>query len=139
MTRPKLTILQQLRGIKTRIGRSPISGVGVFAIQPIGRNVSPFPIRRMRLRKLPAEDLSRLPSAVRQLVHDYFAEDTGGHMIPDDFGSVVDLESLVNHSDTPNLRLIAASGTFKTTRPIAVGEELTIDYRNYTTILVSGC
>jgi uncharacterized protein len=138
VTRTKPSLLKQLRGVKTRIGRSPISGVGVFAIQPIGRNVNPFPARRMRLRKLPAKDLSKLPPAVRQLVHDYFAEDTGGYMIPDDFGAVVDLESLINHSDNPNLRYIAASGTFRTTRPISVGEELTIDYRTYTTIRVSG-
>jgi hypothetical protein len=132
----KPSLLQQLRGIKTRIGRSPISGVGVFAILPIGKRVNPFPTRRMRLRKLPAKDLSKLPSPTRQLVHDYFAEDTGGYMIPDDFGAVIDLESLINHSDSPNLRYIAASGTFRTTRPISVGEELTIDYRSYTTIRV---
>jgi SET domain-containing protein len=132
----KPSLLQQLGGIKTRIGRSPISGVGVFAILPIGKRVNPFPTRRMRLRKLPVKDLSKLPSPIRQLVHDYFAEDTGGYMIPDDFGAVVDLESLINHSDSPNLRYIAASGRFRT-RPISVGEELTIDdYRSYTTIRV---
>jgi hypothetical protein len=130
------SLLQQLACIKTRIGRSPISGVGVFAIQPIGKKVNPFPTRRMQLRKLPARDLPKLPSAVRRLVRDYFAEDDGGYMVPDDFGAVVDLESLVNHSNTPNLRYIAASGTFRTTRKIAVGEELTIDYRTYTTICV---
>jgi hypothetical protein len=91
----------------------------------------------MRLRKLPTKDLSRLPLAIRQLVHDYFAEDAGGYVIPDDFGAVVDLESLVNHSATPNLRFISASGIFRTTRPITEGEELTIDYRTYTTIRVS--
>ena len=106
MTGTKPSLLQQLRSIKTRIGRSPISGVGVFAIQSIGQRVNPFPTRRMRLRKLPAKDLSKLPSPVRQLVHDYFAEDTSGYMIPDDFGAVVALESLVNHSDNPNLRYI---------------------------------
>jgi hypothetical protein len=84
----------------------------------------------MRLLKLPAEDLSKLPSPVRQLVHDYFAEGTGGYMIPDDSGAFVDL-------DTPNPRYIAASETFRTTRRISVGEELTIDYRTYTTIRVS--
>jgi hypothetical protein len=139
VTGTKLSLLHQLRGIKTRIGRSPISGVGVFAIQPIGRNVNPFPTRRMRLRKLPAEDLSKLPSPVRQLIHDYFAVDTGGYMIPDDFGAVADLESLVNHSDNLHLRYIAASGTFSTIRRIFVGEELTIDSRTDTTIRVSGC
>jgi hypothetical protein len=77
-----------------------------------------------------------LPSSVGQLVHDYFVDEKGGYMIPDDFGAVVDMESLVNHSDTPNLRYIAMSGSFKTTRLILVGEELTIDYRTYTSIRV---
>ncbi len=81
-------------------------------------------------------DLPRLPPPVQQLVHDYFAEENGGYMIPRDFGAVVDMESLVNHSNTPNLRYIATSGTFRTTRPISSGEELTIDYRTYTTIRV---
>lgn len=130
------SLLLQLRSIKTRIGRSPISGVGVFAIRPISKNVNPFPTRQLKLRKLPTEALSRLPSSIQQLVHDYFVDENGGYMIPDDFGAVVDMESLVNHSDTPNLRYIAASGSFKTTRPILVGEELTIDYRTYTTIRV---
>jgi hypothetical protein len=90
----------------------------------------------MRLRNLPAKGLSKLPPTIRQIVNDYFAEDTGGYMIPDYFGAVVDLESLVNHSDNPKLRYIAASGAFRTTRPISVGEGLTIDYRTYTTIRV---
>jgi hypothetical protein len=133
-----LALLLQLRRIKTRIGRSPISGVGVFAIQPISKNVNPFPVRRLKLRKLSVDDLPRLPTAIQRLVHDYFAEDTGGYMIPADFGAVVDLESLVNHSDTPNLRYVSTSGTFRTATLISVGEELTIDYRTYTTIRVSG-
>jgi hypothetical protein len=72
---------------------------------------------------------------VRQLVHDYFVDENGGYMIPDDFGAVIDMESLVNHSEIPNLRYIA-SGTFRTASRISVGEELTIDDRTYTTIRV---
>jgi hypothetical protein len=58
-------------------------------------------------------------------------------MFPNDFAAVVDLGSMVNRTVRPNLRYIAASGTFGTTRPISGGEELTIDYQAYTTLRVS--
>jgi uncharacterized protein len=129
--------------IDVTIGPSPIHGIGVFAARPIeaGEIIWIFAPGQTDLVATTTY-LRTLPQSVKEFWCFY------GHRIDPALPWTVegDLAKFFNHSDDPNtgpdptsdesdLRQIAY-------RPLAVGEEITVDYHTFSCdvdVLLSGC
>ena len=111
-----------------QIQRSPIHGVGVFAIRPIPKGIDPFRmLKNGRELKFSIELLDELhPNVVKQIQrfcycdNDYFYLSTMGL-------NQVSFITYLNHSKTPNMKLKQNRGATSLVK-IKQGEELTIDY-----------
>ena len=69
--------------IKTKMGVSPIDGIGVFAIRDIdaGENVFPIWEGESFMYVIPNERLSDIPNAVLELLDMYFINDECGYKV----------------------------------------------------------
>jgi hypothetical protein len=114
--------------IETRIGPSPVHGIGLFAAHtvargtPVWRFTPPFDL------ELPPSSLDALTAAQRDRMLHY------GYLDPrlGTFILCCDDARFVNHSATPNLEADFTDdphGVDRAARDIAAGEELTADYR----------
>lgn len=101
---------------------SSLGGVGVFTTMSLaeGTRVDLFAGKDWTLVHRPLETLPE------ELQH-YCVITTGGYYRPKDFRAM-SIGWYLNHSDTPNLEHCDTDEWF-TTRPIAAGEELTVDYK----------
>ena len=115
--------------VRTRLGKSDIEGIGLFAAEPIKKGSIVWTITEWD-RRFDREDLDVLPDLARQLILCYGYYDTDNEYYVLD----VDNGRFTNHSYTPNL-IITAKGTEEedlcAVRDIDAGEELTIDYRTF--------
>jgi len=110
---------------------SPIEGIGVFAL----RNI-PKGCREMFSKPDPAEswiNLSKaevevLPPHSKWMVENYCLYDDEQYFVPAGGFKKMDLSYFLNHSDAPNIISINDGDYFETTKDIATGEELLIDY-----------
>lgn len=114
----------------TRIALAPseIHGVGVFALTDI-----PFGVRDLfspprEWVPMPVAAVEALAPHLRDLVQRYCLNDGENYFLPPHGFRVYDLVVFLNHSPIPNLRSVDGGDYFETTRPIAAGEELTVDY-----------
>ena len=125
----KDTLLKHLReDVYCRIGASPIHGVGVFAIRPILKGVDPLKSLVPRDEvELTSADLEGLHEGVLAQMEKYcFFE--GDQVLASANGlNTVDMAIYINHSKSPNLRLVAP-GKFETIRAVKEDEELVMDY-----------
>lgn len=129
-------ILAHLRGeVYVRIKRSPIEGIGVFAIRDIPAGIDPFQERELgyEFTKVPAKAVfedERIPEGVRKYVYDICSNRDGLLNFPRrGFNSITTLY-LMNHSKKPNVR-VRPDTFFESIRAIKEGEELTIDYGTF--------
>ncbi|MEM9373547.1 MAG: SET domain-containing protein-lysine N-methyltransferase [Planctomycetota bacterium] len=106
--------------VNTRLGASPIHGVGVFVLEPIaqGQAISEDD-PRAQITFTP-EQVEALPDPLRRFIEAY-----GWPSAPDrdEYILTVDNEKYMNHSTAPNIDQNGIA-----LRDIEVGEELTIDY-----------
>ena len=113
--------------VMTRLGRSDIHGVGVFAEEeiPAGTVVSRF-VPGFDL-SFPADylDTVPLPPNVRDFIEDH------SYIIGEQLVMPGDLDMFTNHSFAPNVGYNAADDSFFALRDIRAGEELTNDYREF--------
>ncbi|CAD7972109.1 unnamed protein product [Amoebophrya sp. A120] len=144
------------RGVFVKVGMSSVEGCGVIAVRDIPEGTDPFQVcnqflglsdtmsvvvsdAELRRRKIPLEVLEMVKSFFAPLTDSDDEGDSGrgGDL---EYGvNATGLNSLnvgwyLNHSDTPNVCHFEATeaGTFctyRTTRAIAKGEELFIDYK----------
>lgn len=116
-------------GVYTRLGVSPINGVGVFAIVDIPAGVYVFEPDDDKTVKVPSEDMVALPPAIRKLYEDFCVLEDGVYECPSNFNRLTPSWYL-NHSKQPN---VAADNSLKfyAIREIRAGEELTADYETY--------
>ncbi|HSP45251.1 MAG TPA: SET domain-containing protein [Chthoniobacterales bacterium] len=111
-------------GVFVRLSVSAAHGIGVTALRDIPSGVSPFPPDRNQVRLVRAEEVERIEDAgLKALYHDFCPLVDGRYLAPANFGLLTPAWYM-NHSPTPNV-----DANFLTCRPIAAGEELTIDYR----------
>lgn len=117
--------------VKTRVGLSPIEGLGLFAAEDI-------PAGTVTWRFLPgydvlftAEQIEALPEPARSELrrHVYLNEATGRYVY------CLDNARFMNHASTPNTRGLHEAGAVEgydiALRDISAGEELTCDYGEF--------
>ena len=111
-----------------------IDGVGVFAVRNIPKGKNPFrtmakygDIGYVRITEPELDALSpKLAEAIRAL----FIPTDGVMHIPNHGMNIVNLNCYLNHSTEPNMGT-KDGYVFTARRKILVGEELTVDYREY--------
>jgi uncharacterized protein len=112
--------------IDTRVGRSRIHGVGCFTAWALeaGRTVWVLDPRIDLV--LTASDILAMPSAMQIFLARYASKDFG----KDRYVYCSDNARFINHSRTPNLvhNAPVSATEIVTSRPIAAGEELTLNY-----------
>ncbi len=116
-------------GVSTRLGRSRIHGVGVFAIRKIQKGTKLFPGDVDDMIWIEKDELGRLPKNTRQLYEDFAVLKDGRYGSPLSFNRLTPSWYL-NHSKTPNVHC-DRNYDFTALRTINRGEELTVDYSTY--------
>jgi SET domain-containing protein len=111
---------------------SPISGVGVFALQniPVGcREIFSKPNINDEWITLSKNEVDDLPSHSKFLVGNYcLYDDDENYFLPAEGFKKIDLSLFINHSITPNIISINDGDYFETIKNIEIGEELVLDY-----------
>ena len=117
-------------GVYTRLRPSAIHGIGVFAIIPIPAGTYIFEPDESEMITVNTEAINDLPDAIRQLYQAFCPVSQRKFQCPLSFNNLTP-SWFLNHSSEPN---VAADEDLKfyALRNIAVGEELTSDYRTYT-------
>jgi SET domain-containing protein len=111
--------------VKTRLDKSEISGIGLFASQVIlpGDVVWKMSsISVLKISKIQYELLSDIEQKFIKEKDYYWLDDDGNYMIPIDDGR------FINHSSSPNL-VELDDNHYIASRKIEPNEELTIDYK----------
>jgi uncharacterized protein len=107
--------------VRTRLGISPIHGIGLFALEPIAAGTITWRLSPWDQR-FSAADLAALDPAARAGIAHHLYRHDGVWVLCFDHGR------FMNHSDDPNTDA-AAPEVNRARRDIAIGEELTCDYR----------
>lgn len=114
--------------VKTRLGVSPIAGIGLFADEDIAKGTATW-------RFMPGFDLLFSPaeiSALPPLARDMLQTYTYLHQPTGKFVFCLDNARFMNHADNPNTAGVHEEGVIEgydvALRDIAKGEELTCDY-----------
>ncbi|MEO6231434.1 MAG: SET domain-containing protein [Ferruginibacter sp.] len=129
----KSALLAELSGnTYVMIKRSPIEGIGVFAIRDIPMGCrSMFTISNNgedEYISLTKQEVKALPAHSRHLIETYCLYDTDQYFVPENGFKMMDLVNFLNHSDDANIISINDGEFFEATRDIKTGEELLIDY-----------
>ena len=115
--------------VRTRIGQSPIEGTGLFAAEPIKAGTVTWRFMPGYDQLFTAEQIANLPDDARAAVETY----TYLHAPSGLFVYCLDNARFMNHADDANTAGVHSEGEIDgydvATRDIAVGEELTCDYR----------
>lgn len=127
------------KDVYCRLKPSRISGVGVFAIKTIPKNMDPFKKcntngEKINYISVKKEELKNLDLEVMEMVKDFFHEDKGYFPIAINGLNSIDITFYLNHSDDPNIEIINEDNdyfSFTSKREIRVGEELFINYNKY--------
>lgn len=123
------------KGVYTRLQRSEIHGIGVFAIVDIPKETDLFSEVESDMVWLKEEELGlkQLPETIRKLYEDFcVVKEKDGETLygcPDNFSNLK-ISWYLNHSETPNV-YCDEDYNFITLRDIRAGEELTVDYDTY--------
>jgi SET domain-containing protein len=113
----------------TRLKCSDIHGVGVFAIRDIPKGVNPFRNDNSRMIWINKSEVLDVRPELKKLYHDFCV--MKGELIgcPENFDSLT-VSWYLNHSKTPNVKC-TEDYTFVTLKEIKEGEELLVDYSEY--------
>ena len=122
-------LLRDLANTFIGLAPSPIHGIGVFALAKISVGKTDlFSPPSVAWHAIPHSEIETLPAHIHKLLDTYCLQDEDNAYLPPHGFKVVDLVHFLNHSDSPNLRQLDGGDVFETLRPIAAGEELTVDY-----------
>lgn len=132
----KKSIIKDLeQNIFCRIQPSPLEGVGVFAIRDIPKGKNPFVgAGKPRFIRVPLRDImknKKIPAAVKKLPQSFFAVHNDTVWFPDHGLNRIDISYFMNHSKRPNIECLENGERFRANRHIKTGEELTIDYGEF--------
>jgi len=117
--------------VYTRLGRSKIQGIGVFAIIDIKKGVKIFADDPPQAKIVAAKRIINLPKSIQELYHAFAVYQPQHHtfVCPASFNKMT-VQWYVNHSKKPNLKANARYEFFAL-RKIKAGEELTVNYESY--------
>lgn len=117
--------------VYTRLGRSKIQGVGVFAVIDIKKGTKIFADDPPQAQVIDAREILNLPKPIQQLYHAFavYQPKNDTFVCPESFNRMT-VQWYVNHSKKPNLK---ANGRYEffALRNIPAGEELTVNYESY--------
>lgn len=135
----KKQIIKNLRTeVFCRLQASPIHEVGVFCIKPIPAETNPFPTfqkeKFIPFKKSEIMDDKEITNEVKKMIQDFFVEDTKKIYISSLGLNGMNISQFLNHSKKSNVKWIERSQIFKTKRKIKPGEELTVDYSEFSAI-----
>jgi SET domain-containing protein len=121
-------------GCYTRIRRSRIHGVGVFAIRRIKKGTSIFLDDTQEIEWIDGNELKRLPPEIRKMYEDFciVTDDGKKYGCPTSFNRLT-ISWYLNEpwrNQKPNVEC-RDDYMFYAVRDIAVGEELTVNYDTY--------
>ena len=104
--------------VKTRVDKSSIHGVGLFACEPIAKGTQIWEMHALIDIAMEPADLEQLPEPALSLIKRlaYFDKSSNKYILS------ADGAQYMNHADKPNIRDDVA------VRDIAAGEELTENY-----------
>jgi hypothetical protein len=121
-------------GVWTRIQRSPIAGVGVFAIRAIPKGTFMFPDDNARIRWVDKKQIKGLRGELRRLYDDFSIIKDNGRIYgcPSSFNrlTVAWFMNEPKPGQAPNVGC-AKDYAFYALRKIAAGKELTLDYNTF--------
>jgi SET domain-containing protein len=134
----KKGILKDLEeNIYCRIARSPIHGVGVFAIKKIPKGTNPFktyiPVDAVAIPEKEIMKNKKIPKAVKEMVKAFYAIQDGKIYCDARSLNEINISYFLNHSEKPNMDAteINEESIFTANRRIQVGEELFANYSEY--------
>jgi SET domain-containing protein len=109
--------------VRTRLGKSPIHGIGLFADEPIAEGTVIWDYDPRFDLTFVAEDLGLLSAPAREQVekYSYFEEEIGAYILCGDDARFMNHSPTPNAAEVPGVRTVAA-------RAIAAGEEITCNY-----------
>jgi len=137
MDKAKQKILNNLKNTYCRLQGSPIEGVGVFAVRDIPKGKNPFlDIKNSRYHRFSMKELKKLDKGVLKMIEDFFVVEKDGYVnITEAALNGMDISYFLNDSKNPNIKIYDDkrndSYSFRTTRKIKKGEELTFSYLEY--------
>lgn len=106
------------------------NGVGVFAIREIKPGFQLFEGDNRQAVRVPQATVDKISDLqIRQMYFDFCPKREGDYLAPGDFNELT-MSWYMNHSANPNV-IADDSLQFTSSRPIAVGEELTTDYSTF--------
>ncbi|MBA2125389.1 SET domain-containing protein-lysine N-methyltransferase [Hyphomicrobium methylovorum] len=117
--------------IKTKLGLSPIAGIGLFAAEDIKKGTVTWRFVPEFDRLFRGDEIHALPEPARSnlLDHVYLDDASGLYVL------CADNARFMNHADDPNTAGVHEAGAVEgydvATRDIAAGEELTCDYQSF--------
>lgn len=135
LTSTEDVVLHLERDVYVRIQRSPIDGVGVFAIRDIPPGIDPFQEEKLgfEFTRVPVAAILGNPlisHGVKKYTLEVCSTRDGVFKFPVTGLNSVTAMFLMNHSDAPNMRSLS-NGVFETIREIKRGEELLINYGEF--------
>src|ERR1044072_5708968 len=112
--------------IKTRVAASPIHGNGVFSCEHVLAGAVIWPFHPPFDQILSEDDVTALSDVAREYLKTYAYQslDLGGRLV-----LCADHARFLNHSDDPNTEERPFASIAR--RTIAVGDEITCDYRAF--------
>lgn len=110
--------------VKTKIDKSTIAGIGLFADQDISKGDIVWKMTSISVLKITQEEYNNLSVIEQNFIveKDYYWLDKNNYMIP------IDDSRFINHSVNPNI-IDLDDNTCIASQNIKQGEELTIDYK----------
>lgn len=112
--------------VETYIGKSTISGMGLFAAEDIPEGTVMWVFDPRIDRVIRQEEMSDAPELVLEYIDKYAWVGSDGH-----WHIGIDNDKFCNHSVNPNKGFVHEDNTFVALRDIAKGEEITEDYSTY--------
>jgi SET domain-containing protein len=111
--------------VKTRIDKSTISGIGLFADQDILKGDIVWKMTSISVLKITPVEYKSLSTVEQTFIKEkdyYWIDKDNNYMIP------IDDSRFINHSGNPNI-IDSDDNTCVSSKNIKQGEELTIDYK----------
>jgi hypothetical protein len=117
-------------GVYTRLQRSEIHGVGVFAIRDIPKETNIFSNDKNEMVWVDKADIDNIDSELKKLYDDFCVDKNGKYGCPKNFNMLTVGWYLNKSKENPNVRC-TNDYDFIALRDIKKGEELTVDYSTY--------